>query len=62
MWKVSADRKQAEAVDVKFGLIKRHIICMVVMYHTEELLLQKIGSVCINLYIYMIFIYIMIKF
>jgi hypothetical protein len=32
------------------------------MYHTEELLLQKIGSVCINLYIYMIFIYIMIKF
>lgn len=36
VWKVTADTKQAEAVDVKFGLIKRHIISMVVMYHTEE--------------------------
>jgi hypothetical protein len=36
VWKVIADRRKAEAVDVKFGLIKRHIICMVVMYHNEE--------------------------
>ncbi|XP_021919910.1 cilia- and flagella-associated protein 52 isoform X2 [Zootermopsis nevadensis] len=30
VWKVIADTKQAEAVDVKFGLIKRHIISMVI--------------------------------
>ncbi|XP_069692192.1 cilia- and flagella-associated protein 52 isoform X2 [Periplaneta americana] len=29
-WKVLPDKRQTDAVDVKFGLIKRHIICMVV--------------------------------
>jgi hypothetical protein len=36
LWKVIPDRRQLEAMDVKFGLIKRHIICIVVMYLHEE--------------------------
>lgn len=36
LWKVIPDRRQLETVDVKFGLIKRHIICIVVMYLHEE--------------------------
>jgi hypothetical protein len=35
VWKVIPDGKQAEAVDVKFGLIRRHIISVVVMYQKE---------------------------
>ncbi|PNF16695.1 Cilia- and flagella-associated protein 52 [Cryptotermes secundus] len=30
LWKVIPDRRQLETVDVKFGLIKRHIICIVI--------------------------------
>jgi hypothetical protein len=36
LWKVIPGRRQLEAVDVKFGLIKRHIVCMVVMYLHKE--------------------------
>jgi hypothetical protein len=34
VWKVVPDRKQAEAVDVKFGLVKRNIISMAVIYQS----------------------------
>jgi len=34
VWKVVPDKKQAEAVDVKFGLVKRNIISMAVIYQS----------------------------
>ena len=30
VWKILAEQRQANAVDVKFGLVKRHIVCMAV--------------------------------
>jgi hypothetical protein len=32
VWKIIPDKKQAETMDVKFGLIKRTIVSIVVMY------------------------------
>jgi len=34
VWKVIPEKKQAEAVDVKFGLVKRNIISMAVIYQS----------------------------
>jgi hypothetical protein len=42
VWKIIPDKKQAEAVDVKFGLIKRNIVSMAVTYPYETRLKNKI--------------------
>ncbi|KAJ4443744.1 hypothetical protein ANN_05522 [Periplaneta americana] len=45
-WKVLPDKRQTDAVDVKFGLIKRHIICMVVKHTSLNDIIKRSLTSC----------------